>query len=425
MSPSPAPEGSAPAPRAAAFPFIFATVLLDILALGVIIPVLPRLIVELGEGGLAEGARITGIFGFAWALMQLLASPVLGALSDRFGRRPVILLSNLGLGVDYLLMAMAPSLAWLFVGRLVSGITAASVPTASAYIADVYPVEERAAKFGALGAAFGLGFVIGPAIGGVLGGIDLRLPFWFAGGLSLLNFVYGALILPESLPAARRLPLRWVSMVPLSGLRSGGLARVMGGLLVVVLLQALAHEVLPAVFVLYCGHRFAWGEQEVGMALGVVGVGSAVVAAGLAGPAVRRLGAHRTMLVGLMFGVVGLLGFGLAPTGMWFAAALVLDALWGLGGPALSSLLSARVGSERQGELQGFIASLRGLTGMVGPLLFTGVFSWMLEQEAAAGDVWWASSLPGAPFVLAAALLLAAWVVALLSETRGGVRVGG
>jgi MFS transporter, DHA1 family, tetracycline resistance protein len=206
------------APRRAAFVFIFLTVLLDMVALGTIVPVLPRLVVSFMHGDTAGAAEVYGVFGTAWALMQFLFSPVLGALSDRFGRRPVVLISNVGLGLDYIVMALAPSLAWLFVGRVVSGITAASIATGFAYVADVTPPERRAARFGILGVAFGAGFVLGPALGGIAGSIDPRLPFWIAAVLSLANTLYGLFVLPESLPRERRAPFDWRSANPLGSL---------------------------------------------------------------------------------------------------------------------------------------------------------------------------------------------------------------
>lgn len=399
----------------AAFAFIFITVALDMLALGVMIPVLPKLIVQLEGGDVSAAARMTGLFGMAWAAAQLFAAPVLGALSDRFGRRPIILLSNLGLGLDYVLMALAPSVSWLFVGRVLSGITTASFPTAGAYIADVTPEDERAAKFGALSAAFGLGFVVGPAVGGVLGAIDLRLPFWVAAGLSILNFAYGLVILPESLPAERRTPFRWALANPLGSL---AFLRSHPGLFALGVASALgflAHEALPSVFVLYATERYAWDEAAIGVALAAVGICSTVVSAGLTGYAVRRLGERRALLFGLLCGVLGLLVFALAPTGAWFLSGIPLIALWGLGGPALSAMMSRAVGPSAQGQLQGALGSLHGITGTVAPVLFTQVLAATFMPG---------SLLPaGAPFFvatlfLAASLVLTWRVVGALSAHR-------
>lgn len=386
-------------PRRAALAFIFVTVALDMLSVGLVIPVLPRLILGFTGQDPAATSRVLGLFGTAWALMQFFAMPVAGALSDRYGRRPVVLLSNLGTGLDYLFMALAPSLWLLFLGRLVSGATSASISTAYAYIADVTPPERRAKSFGLLGIAFGLGFVVGPALGGVLGGVDPRLPFWVAGGLSLGNFLYGLLVLPESHPAASRAPFRWRRANPAGAL---ALLRQQPGLLglaAVNFLSQLAHVVLPSITVLYASLRYAWDETSMGFALAAVGVASALVQGGLVGPAVRRLGERRAMVLGLVFGMAGFAGYGLAPTGWWFMAALPLVALWGIGGPALQALMSRRVPPEAQGRLQGANGAVQGVAQMLGPTLFAGSFALAIDRG-------W--GVPGTPFLLAAALLLAA-----------------
>src|SRR5438094_7457884 len=254
-----------PPVRSGAAAFIFVTILLDMLALGLIIPVLPKLVESFVDNNTATAARIFGLFGTAWALMQFLFSPILGALSDRFGRRPVVLLSNFGLALDYVLMALAPSLSWLFVGRLISGITSASISTAFAYIADITAPEQRAAVFGKIGVAFGAGFILGPALGGLLGDIDPRLPFWLAAALSFANALYGVLILPESLPKERRSPWRWKSANPVGVLRLLASDRVLAGLSLANFFAQLAHVVLPSVFVLYATYRYGWAAQTVGL----------------------------------------------------------------------------------------------------------------------------------------------------------------
>jgi DHA1 family tetracycline resistance protein-like MFS transporter len=390
----------------AAFVFVFITVVLDMLALGVMIPVLPKLIVQLESGDFARAAKITGFFSMAWAAMQFVFAPLLGVLSDRFGRRPIILLSNLGLGADYVLMALAPSISWLFVGRVISGITAASFPTASAYIADITPPEKRAAKFGMLGAAFGLGFVVGPAVGGLLGGIDLRLPFWVAGALSLLNAAYGFFILPESLPTDRRTKFDWTKANPIGSLKLLRSHPELFGLSLAVMLYYIAHESLPSVFVLYTDHRYHWSESSVGLALALIGVGSVVVQGGLTGPAVKKLGDRGALTVGLLFGFAGFLGYGLAPTGAWFLAATPLISLWGIAGPAEQALMTRRIGENEQGQLQGALGSLRGITGMIGPILFTQVFSIAVARESQGAH-------PGAPYLMAALLIILSLAVAV------------
>jgi len=403
--PSPSREdGQAPAPTRAAFLFIFITVALDMLALGVMIPVLPKLIIEFEHGDVARAAGAAGLFGFSWAAMQFVFSPLLGAISDRRGRRPVILLSNLGLGLDYLLMALAPSLSWLFVGRLISGITSASYSTAGAYIADVTPKEQRAAKFGMLGAAFGLGFVVGPAIGGWLGGISLRMPFYAAAGLSLSNALYGFFVLPESLPKEKRAPFVWSKANPVGSLALLRSHPRLLSLALVSFLAKVAHDSLPSVFVLYTDYRYHWSERTIGLCLAGVGVASTLVAALLVGPLVKRFGERRALLVGLLFGVLGFGVYGWAPTGGWFLVGIPLVAIWGLAGPAFQALMSRRIEPSAQGRLQGALASMSGITGMVGPLLFTQIFAFGISSRA----VHW----PGAPFWASSLLLGASLLVA-------------
>ncbi len=406
------PEPQPPqTPTRATFAFVFVVVLLDMLAVGLVVPVLPKLVVSLGGGTFEDGVRITGWFGFAWAAMQFVISPLLGAISDRFGRRPVILLSSLGLGLDYVLMALAPNLTWLFIGRLLSGATAATIPTASAYIADVTPPEQRAAKFGMLSAAFGLGFVVGPALGGWLGSVDPRLPFWLAGVLSLLNTAWGVFVLPESLPTARRSTFSWRTANPLGGLvflRQDTTLLVLGA---ASFLSFLAHESLPGVFVLYTAHRYQWGEGMTGAALAIVGIAATIVSGFVVGPLVRVMGELRALVLGLVCGVLGLGLFAAATTTEVFLVGIAGVAMWGLAGPAMQGLMSRRVDEREQGRLQGALASLRGLTGMAGPILFTQVFAASIGATSA---IPW----PGAPYLLAALLLLGAIATAGLATRR-------
>ena len=393
-------------PRKAALAFILITVALDILALGMIIPVLPHLFEGFLGNDTALAAKYFGFAGMLWAAMQFLFSPVLGTLSDRFGRRPVILLSNLGLGLDYIMMALAPTLVWLFIGRAISGITAASITTASAYIADVTPPEKRASAFGMIGAAFGLGFVVGPALGGVLGGIDPHLPFWVAAAMSLATFCYGFFVLPESLPAEKRTPrFVWRTANPLGSLlwlkNHGELL----GLASVHFLTSLAHYVFPSTFVLYTAYRYQWGPREVGIALGLVGVATAIVQAGLVGRIVKRIGERRALMTGLGFGAAGLVCYGLAPTGYWMLLAIPIAAFWGLSGPSIQSLMTARLQPHEQGRLQGGLSSLMGVAGMIGPGLFTQTFAAFIGPNRP-------MHLPGAALLVAAFLLVVAMYVA-------------
>jgi MFS transporter, DHA1 family, tetracycline resistance protein len=408
---TPASMAGASPVRAGAVAFIFITLLLDMFALGLIMPILPKLVESFVANDTADAARIFGLFGTVWALMQFFFSPILGGLSDRFGRRPVVLLSNFGLALDYVLMALAPSLMWLFVGRVISGITSASVSTAFAYIADITPAEKRAAVFGKVGVAFGAGFILGPAVGGLLGGMDPRLPFWVAAGLSFANTLYGFLILPESLAPDRRAPFRWRSANPLGAL---GLLRsdsVLTGLSVVNFVAQLAHVVLPSTFVLYATYRYGWDARTVGLTLAMVGICAMVVQGAAIGPIVTRFGERRALLLGLGFGAVGFLIFGIAPSGALFWLGIPVMALWGVSGAALQALTTQLVAPDQQGRLQGATTSVQSLSQLVGPFLFTLTFAYFIGAQAPL-------KLPGAPFLLASALLVLALVIAARA-TRG------
>jgi len=358
----------------AAVTFVLVTVVLDVIALGLIIPVLPKL-VERMAGSTRDAAFYLGLFGTAWALMQFLFSPVMGALSDRFGRRPVLLLSSLGLGLDYILMALAPDLAWLFVGRVISGITAATFSTAAAYIADVTPPAERAGKFGLIGAAFGVGFVIGPAIGGVLGSADPRLPFWVAAVASLASTAYGWLVLPESLPPERRSPFRWSRASPIGSLRLLSSSRALLGLSSSMFLFHIAHGVFPAVFVLHAGYRFGWGEGKVGLALAFFGLLAGIVQGALVKPAVARFGERPLLLTGFAGGCIGMAMFALAPSEIWFWLGYPVLALWGFIGPTAQGLMTQEVAPGEQGQLQGAGSSMMGVASLIAPSLFSLTFA--------------------------------------------------
>jgi DHA1 family tetracycline resistance protein-like MFS transporter len=320
-------------------------------------------------------------------------------------------MSNFGLGLDYILMALAPSLTWLFVGRVISGITSASISTAYAYIADVTPGEKRAARFGLLGVAFGAGFVFGPALGGIAGNVSPRLPFWIAAGLSLANALYGFLVLPESLPPERRARFSWARANPFGALVLLRSQPKLSGLATVSFLSNLAHASLPSVSVLYMQYRYGWDERTVGFTLAGVGVCAMIVQGGLIGPIVARFGERTTLITGLGFGVAGFAVFGLAPTGALFWAAIPLLSLWGLASPSALGLMSRRVSAREQGQLQGANASLMGVANMVGPGLFTQVFALSIAAGA------W--HLPGAAFWLASALIVAAGAVALRATAPG------
>jgi MFS transporter, DHA1 family, tetracycline resistance protein len=394
-----------PPARGAAVAFIFVTILLDMLALGLIMPILPKLVESFVNNDTAQAARIFGVFGTAWALMQFVFSPILGSLSDRFGRRPVVLLSNFGLGLDYVLMALAPSLIWLFVGRVISGITSASISTAFAYIADITPAERRAAVFGKVGAAFGAGFIIGPAVGGLLGDVDPRLPFWVAAGLSFANTMYGLLILPESLPRDRRAPFRWKSANPIGALRLLRSDRILTGLSVSNFFAQLAHAVLPSIFVLYATYRYGWDSKTVGVTLAMVGVCTMLVQGVGIGPIVRVFGERRSLLLGLLCGAAGFFIFAIAPTGPLSWLGIPVMSLWGVSGAAIQALMTKRVAPDQQGQLQGANASVQSVSQLLGPFLFTLTFAYFIGAQTPL-------HLPGAPFYLASALVLLALVVA-------------
>jgi MFS transporter, DHA1 family, tetracycline resistance protein len=390
--------------RHAAIGFVFVTVLLDMLALGIIVPVLPRLILDFLHGDMARTSESMGLFVTTWALMQFFFSPILGMLSDRYGRRPVILLSNFGLGLDYIVMALAPTMAWLFLGRILSGITASSMPTANAYISDVTPPDKRARAFGIFGAAFGIGFVMGPAIGGWLGAINPRLPFWVAAGFSLANACYGLFVLPESLaPEKRSQQLRWKNANPVGALKLLRSHRELFGLASVNFLGFLAHEVYATVWVLYATQRFNWNNKQIGVSLALVGIATMITSAGLVGWSVRHFGERQSLFAGLTFAALGFLIFGLANTSWLFLAGIPVNALWSLAAAPSQSMMTRRVSPSEQGELQGALSSLRGLAMILGPGIFSGTFAWFLSPSR---------NFPGAPWVLAALLLFASLVIA-------------
>ncbi|HET7557347.1 MAG TPA: TCR/Tet family MFS transporter [Rhodanobacteraceae bacterium] len=392
--------------RNAAVIFVFVTVAVDMLAFGIIIPVLPHLIVELIGGSIAKAAVWSSAFGTLFMLMQFVFSPIQGALSDRFGRRAVILISCLGLGIDFIVMALAPVLWLLFIGRGISGVCAASFTTANAYIADVTPSEKRAAAFGLLGAAFGIGFIIGPGLGGWLGHYWIRLPFWVAAALSLVNFCYGLFVLPESLPRERRSPrLDWRHANPLGSLVLLRRYPQVFGLAAVFFLIALAQYSLNSTYVLYTDFRFGWGTDTVGYTLALVGLCSALVQAVLVRKLMPGWGERKLILIGLALCVFGYLCFGLAPDQWLFVAGIPILCLGGLAGPPAQALMTQQVDAHEQGRLQGALSSLRSLAGIFGPALFANLFALFISNHAPVRQ------LPGVAFVLAAALILASLVL--------------
>ena len=397
---------TAPAARKAALAFIFITVLIDVIAFGVIIPVLPHLVQQFVGGDTSMAAYWTGVFAFTFSLVQFFSAPIQGALSDRYGRRPVILLSCLGLGLDFVLMALAPSLAWLFVGRIISAVTSASFTTANAYIADVVPAERRAKSYGMIGAAFGLGFIVGPLIGGVLGDIDHRLPFWCAASLALLNFLYGLFVLPESHPVERRSKaFDWKHAKPMGGVKMLREYPHIWGLVAVVFLANFAHYVYPSTFVLFADAAYGWKEKQAGYVLAVVGVLSVIVNVMVVGRMVKALGERRAMMLGLACGTAGFVVYGLAGSGWLFLLGLPISALWAVAAPATMALVTQQVPAEVQGRIQGSLSSLVSLAGIFAPALFAGAFGFFIGPSAPV-------HLPGVSFLLAALLLGIAALVA-------------
>ena len=414
--------------RRAAFGFIFASAVMNAVSFGIMIPILPNLIKQFSGGDTKLAAEWNVVFAVTWGVMQFVIGPILGMLSDRYGRRPVLLLSLFGLGVDFLFMALAPSLAWLLVGRILNGMTAASFSTASAYVADITPQEGRAKAFGFMGSAFSFGFLIGPVLGGVLGDIslrmadlvigpwtidmDLRLPFFVAAALTLVNFIYGLVVLPESLPPERRAAtFDWRKANPVGSLKllrsHADLVRLAG----VGFLFQLAHTVLPSIFVLYVGYRYQWSPSTMGLTMGLTGILGIAVSIFLVGPVVKRIGEKGALLVGCLFGCLGFLIYGFAPTGAWYLVGTPVFALMGFVQPGLMGLMTRRVGAAEQGRLQGANQSLQGIASIAGPAIFGLTFAWSVDHESSV-------HLPGLAIWLAAAMLLTAFVIALKARTE-------
>ena len=405
------PEPGAKAARAPAATFIFFTVMLDMLAMGMIAPVLPRLIESFLHGDASAAAKSIGLFGTVFAAMQFVFSPIVGSLSDRYGRRPIVLLSNFGLGMDYVLMAWAPALSWLFLGRIISGLTASSIPTAMAYMADVTPHEKRAAAFGMLSAAFGAGFVLGPALGGVLGDISPRLPFVAAAGLSLLNGMYGLFVLPESLSKDHSAPFSWKRANPVGSLAMLAKSRSLLLLAGVLLLGYLAQQSLMNVYALYAEYRFHWSARTIGLSLGVVGIFQILYGAFLVRWASPKFGERRCIVFGLIFGAAGYASFAFTSTGLMLWLGIPFLNLMSLTWPNAQSLMSRNTSKSEQGQLQGAINGLRGASGIFGPQIFTWIFALAIGARAL-------FHAPGAPFYTAAAMLLAAIPLGLLATRK-------
>ena len=405
MSERPGPEQrQAVRHRPAALGFIYAAMLMNTTSMGVIIPVFPTLVKQLGHVGDAQGAQILGVFGATWAVMSLIFAPIFGNLSDRFGRRPILLISMFGLAFDYVIMALAPSIAWLFIGRVISGITASSGSAAGAYVADISTEDDRARNFGRFQAAANAGIMLGPALGGVVGSWDPRAPFWVAAALAMANGLYGLFIVPESLSHERRAPFRWSRANPIG---AANLLISKAGLLGLASIYFLAQFAGQAfsVFQFYTHFRYGWGPFQVGLLLVVLGGGGILVQGSVAGAASRRLGERGAVLVGTSISLIAFTVAGLAPTQLWFWVSMMIFILAGITFPSLASLLSKRVGVDQQGQLQGALAILFGLTGLTGPLVFSNIFAWSI------GAGGWLK-LPGLSMLVGALVTLVGLIMA-------------
>ena len=399
------PEGEGKT-RRAAMTFILVTMFIDILGIGIVIPVIPELVKHFVGGDIKSAGWYVGIISASYSLTQFLFAPILGALSDRFGRRPVLLASLFGLGIDFIIQGFAPSIMWLFVGRLIAGIMGASFTTAHAYIADVSTPENRAQNFGLAGVMFGLGFIFGPALGGLLGEYNMRLPFFVSAALALVNWLYGYFILPESLPPEKRSPFRWSRANPIGSLFVLAEYPIVAALSWAFVCMSLAQRGLENVWVLFTGFKFGWGELQNGLALGLVGVMAAIVQGLLVKPLIKRFGERNAVVYGLAIQACVFVGYGLASQSWMVLVFIMIGSLGGISGPAIQSIVAGSVEPQNQGKVQGAITSLMSLTNIIAPLFFTaGIFSYFTSENAIV-------QLPGAPFLVGSVLLFAAMVIA-------------
>lgn len=399
------------APGRHAFTFVLVTVLLDMVGFGIIIPVLPALIEDVGEVGLAQAAAIGGWMYFAFSLAQFVSAPLMGNLSDRFGRRPLLLLAFLGLGLDYVLSALAPTLFWLFVGRVLAGVCGSSWVIANAFIADVKAPEDRAKAFGLMGAAFGVGFVIGPAIGGLLGELGPRVPFWVAAGISFLNLVYGWFVLPETLPRDKRRAFEWRRANPFGAFavfrRYPGVLPLCGVLFVFFF----ASSVYAAIWPFWGMAKFGWSESMVGLTLAVFGLVMAGFQGGLTGPAVKRWGERRVAVIGLVCATIAAAGYGLAGGLGVVVVLMVVHGPEGFVQPMLMAMMSRVVPENAQGELQGSISAVTNIAMLAGTVTFSQVFAAFMAPDAR-----WQT--PDAAYFLAAGLLALTLLLCLATVRR-------
>ncbi|MBX3359351.1 MAG: TCR/Tet family MFS transporter [Phycisphaeraceae bacterium] len=397
--------------------FILVTIALDVLGFGLLIPVGPKLVESLLHGGLggteAEAAPKVALLMTTWYTMSFLLAPTLGCLSDHFGRRRVLLVSLLGSGIDFFAQALSPTLTWLFITRAINGLSGASLTVANAYIADVTPPQKRAAAYGMVGAAFGLGFVIGPLLGGVLGGVNIRLPFFVAGGLTLLNWLYGLWVLPESLPEDRRRRFSLARANPVGALHAVGRYPLVTGLAIAMFMLNMAQFALHATWVLYTGHRYGWESEKVGLSLFAVGIGAAVVQGGLARKIIPALGERRSLMLGLALGVLSYIGYGMATEGWMIFVVIAIGSLGGISQPAGQALITRAVRPDEQGEIQGALTSLQSIAGILGPPVGGTVLGYAIGGHAA-------FNMPGASFFVSAGLAGIGWIIAGWAVRRGG-----
>ncbi len=393
-----------------AFAFVFVTVLIDTIGFGIILPVMPKLLVELTGETISQASVDGGYLAFSYAIAQFVFGPVIGNLSDRYGRRPVLLFSLLAFGIDYAVMGLAPTLSWLFLGRVVAGIAGASFTTANAYVADISPPDKRAQNFGMMGAAFGVGFILGPAIGGLLGSFGPRAPFFAASALALANVAYGYFFLPESLAPESRRPFNWRranTLGTLLQMRKYPIVLGMGGAL---FLWQLAHQSLPNVWAYYTKLKFEWSESAIGLSLAFAGVTMIVVQGGLTRVIIPQLGEKRAALLGIVVAIVAYLGYAFAASGWMMYVVMTFASLMGLAYPSMNGLMSRQIPASAQGELQGGVASVYSLTAILGPLIATQLFGYF---ASAAAPVYF----PGAPFACSAVLTVACAIL-FLRATR-------
>ena len=399
--------------------FILVTLVIDTLGFGIVIPIMPTLISELSGEAIADASSWGGALMFAYAFMSFLFAPVIGNFSDRFGRRPVLLLSLATLAVDYLIMGFAPTLAWLFLGRLLAGASAATFATANAYIADVTTPEERAGKYGLIGAAWGIGFVLGPALGGLLGELGTRVPFFVAAAMAAVNVLYGFFVLPETLPPEKRRSFDLKRANPLGAFRAVRAQPTVFALFGGLVLYFVAHDVNPTTWTWYVIHRYELSPSQVGFALAAVGVSSAVVSGTLVGPIVKRVGEERAVYVGLVCAALAYFGHAFAPTALWLLPAIAIGAFVGLVMPAMRGILSRRFTDDTRGEMEGAIASLISLVAIFSPLVLTQTFRLFSSEDAPI-------YFPGASFFLAGCLALGAllWIRTVLGRVRDEIPNG-